>query len=182
MFPLANQSTRLEVSFFNHQWARTCARILTRFRWAVCIGSFAPCAFPASPATSIDFNRDIRPIFSGNCYACHGPDKGKRKAGLRFDIKEEALKKLESGNFALVPGKTEQSALLKLVSLPPDDDDHMPPSKTGKQLTAAQIDLLRRWIEQGAKWAEHWSYVPPERPAPPEVKNKKWVRNDIDRF
>src|SRR6185436_1489474 len=59
---------------------------------------------------------------------------------------------------------------------------HMPPSKTGKQLTKTQTDLLRRWIEQGAKWSEHWAYVSPERPTPPEVKNKKWMRNDIDRF
>src|ERR1044071_2956458 len=116
MFPSANQSTRLEVSFFNHQWARTCARILTRLRWAVCIGSLAPRAFFPTPATSIDFNRDIRPIFSGNCYACHGPDKGKRKAGLRFDIKEEALKKLESGDYAIVPGKPSQSKLVKLIT------------------------------------------------------------------
>ncbi|HTD68358.1 MAG TPA: DUF1553 domain-containing protein [Candidatus Limnocylindria bacterium] len=124
----------------------------------------------------------MRRIFSDNCYACHGPDKNKRKAGLRLDVKEGALAKLESDGFAIVPGKPEQSALLKSISLPVDDDDHMPPAKTGKQLSREQIDLLRRWIEQGARWAEHWAYVAPERPPVPEVKNKKWARNNIDRF
>jgi hypothetical protein len=130
----------------------------------------------------IDFNRDIRPIFSENCYACHGPDKDKRKAGLRLDVKEGAFNKLDSGDVAIVPGQPNQSKLLKLVSLPLDHDDHMPPKKTGKLLTPTQIDLLRRWIEQGANWGAHWAYVAPERPVAPEVKNKKWPRNDIDRF
>ena len=138
-------------------------------------------AAPAAPLT-VDFGRDIRPIFSENCYTCHGPDKDKRKAGLRLDLQEDAFKKLDSGGFALVAGKPEQSRLLAVITLPPEDDDHMPPAKTGKKLSSAQVDLLRRWIVQGAKWAEHWSYVAPERPAAPEVKNKKWPRNDVDRF
>ena len=129
----------------------------------------------------VDFNRDIRPIFSENCYACHGPDKGKRKAGLRFDIKEEALKKLESGDFAIVPGKSAQSKLVKLITTK-DEDDHMPPAKSGKHLTSEQINLLKRWIDQGAKWQDHWSYIPPERPELPAVKNKKWPHNEIDHF
>ncbi len=132
---------------------------------------------------SIDFDRDIRPIFSENCYACHGPDKNKRKAGLRLDAKEDAFKKLDSDHFAIVPSKADQSAMLKVISLPADDDDHMPPAKTGKQLSKEQIDLLRRWIEQGAKWAEHWAYVAPERPKVPEVRGQKSdVRNPIDAF
>ncbi len=130
----------------------------------------------------VDFTRDIRPILSDNCFACHGPDTNKLKADLRLDLKAEAFRKLESGEFAIVPGKPEQSRLFKLVSLPLDDDDHMPPKKTGKKLTAAQVDLLRRWIVEGAKWAEHWSYVAPQRPAAPEVKRRSWARNDIDRF
>src|SRR5262249_2136836 len=98
------------------------------------------------------------------------------------DLKAEAFRKLESGEFAVVPGKPEQSRLIKLVSLPLDDDDHMPPKKTGKKLTATQIDLLRRWISEGAKWAEHWSYVTPQRPAAPDAKHRKWAHNDVDRF
>jgi len=138
--------------------------------------------FAAEKAPVIDFGRDIRPIFSDNCYACHGPDKDKRKAGLRLDLKEDAFKKLDSGDFAIVPGKPDQSRLVEVITLPTDHDDHMPPAKTGKQLTKAQVDLLRRWIVQGAKWTGHWAYVAPERPAVPQVKSKKWARNDIDRF
>ena len=130
----------------------------------------------------VDFTRDIRPILSDNCFACHGPDTNKVKADLRLDLKAEAFRKLDSGEVAIVPGKPEQSRLLQLVSLPLDDDDHMPPKKTGKKLTAAQLDLLRRWIAEGAKWAEHWSYVAPQRPPAPEVKQRKWERNEIDRF
>ena len=145
-------------------------------------GASAEAAQARPEQQRIDFDREIRPIFSENCYACHGPDKDKRKAGLRLDVKEDAFRKLESGEVAIVPGKPEQSRLLQLVSLPLDDDDHMPPKKTGKRLSAEQIDLLRQWIVQGAKWTEHWSYVLPERPAPSKVKNSKWARNAIDSF
>ncbi len=133
----------------------------------------------ANTKPPIDFNRDLRPIFSENCYACHGPDKNKRKAGLRLDREEETFSKLESGDFAIVRGDTEKSKLLELVASD-DEDDRMPPKKTGKRLTKTQIDLLRRWIEQGAAWKRHWAYIPPERPPLPEVKNKKWPRNEID--
>ncbi len=131
---------------------------------------------------AVDFSRDIQPIFSENCYACHGPDKDKRKGGLRLDTKEGAFNKLDSGDQAIVPGQPAQSRLLQVVSLPPDHDDHMPPKKSGKKLTQGQLHLLRRWVEQGAKWAAHWAYVPPQRPSPPSVKKRAWPRNDIDRF
>ena len=130
---------------------------------------------------SLDFNRDIRPIFSENCFACHGPDKNKRKAGLRLDRRAEATAKLESGERAVVPGDIAKSHLLKVVSAE-DDDDRMPPKKTGKRLTKEQIELLRDWIAQGAEFKEHWAYLPPERPPLPAVKNKHWPRNEIDHF
>ncbi len=129
----------------------------------------------------VDFNRDIRPVFSENCYACHGPDSNKRKAGLRLDIKEGALAKLKSDNFAIVPGNPEKSALVGRITTK-DEDDRMPPLKTGKHLTTAQIDLLKRWIAQGAEWKSHWSFIKPERTAPPTIKNKSWPRNPIDNF
>ena len=103
--------------------------------------------FQASAATlqgSVEFDRDIRPIFSENCYACHGPDQKKREAGLRFDLKEGAFAKLDSGQFAIVAGQPQKSRLLEVIALPLDHDDHMPPAKTGKKLTAAQIETLRR--------------------------------------
>src|SRR5689334_2252973 len=111
---------------------------------------------------AIDFNREIRPILSENCFACHGPDKNKRKAGLRLDRAEEATSKLESGDRAIVPGEVESSKLLKMVTSV-DEDDRMPPKKSGKRLTKEQIALLREWIAQGAAWQEHWAYIPPKK-------------------
>src|SRR3954451_8728162 len=114
---------------------------------------------PAS-APSIDFNREIRPIFSENCFKCHGPDDKERKAKLRFDRKEDALKPAKSGGLAIVPGDPARSKLIERITSK-DPDEVMPPAKTGKKLTAQQIDLLTRWIAQGAKWQEHWAYVKP---------------------
>ena len=130
---------------------------------------------------AIDFNRDVRPILSENCFACHGPDKNKRKAGLRLDRREEATAKLESGECAVVPGEVGKSRLVKVISAA-DDDGRMPPKKTGKRLTKEQIELLREWIAQGAEFKEHWAYLTPERPPLPTVKNKNWPRNEIDAF
>ncbi|MBL9171520.1 MAG: PSD1 domain-containing protein [Verrucomicrobiales bacterium] len=129
----------------------------------------------------IDFNRDIQPILSDNCFACHGPDKHKRKAGLRLDRQEGATARLESGERAIVPGNVEASVLLKVV-VAQDDDERMPPAKTGKRLTSAQVGLLRDWIAAGAPWKEHWAYLPVEKPTLPEVRKMDWVKNDIDRF
>jgi len=132
-------------------------------------------------SASVDFNRDIRPIITENCFKCHGPDDGARKAKLRFDLRAEALKPAKSGQIAIVPGAPEKSELIARVTAA-DLDDRMPPAKTGKTLTANQIELLRRWIAQGAPYAKHWAYVKPVRPALPEVKNRKWARNPLDLF
>ena len=135
----------------------------------------------ASTKSSIDYNRDIKPILSENCYTCHGPDGGRRKAGLRLDQKEGALDTLKSGDRAIVPGDIAKSALISRITTT-DEDDHMPPAKSGKHLTDAQIDTLRRWIAEGAQWKKHWSFIPPEKPEVPRVKNARWVRNPIDAF
>jgi mono/diheme cytochrome c family protein len=139
--------------------------------------------FAASPkaATKMDFNRDIRPILSDNCFACHGPDDKTRKAKLRLDTKEDAFKAAKSGDFAIVPGDLKRSTLIERVTTK-NEDDVMPPTKTGKKLTAAQIDLLKRWIAEGAPWQTHWAYEAPKRPALPAVKDKKWAKNEIDSF
>src|SRR5258706_700977 len=92
----------------------------------------------------VDYNRDIRPILSENCYACHGPDQNKRKAGLRLDIRTNAISELKSGNIAVIPGKASESKLVERITSK-DDDERMPPLKTGKHLTPAQIETLRRW-------------------------------------
>jgi mono/diheme cytochrome c family protein len=133
------------------------------------------------PSSRIDFNRDIRPILSENCLACHGPDKAKRKAGLRLDLAESATARLESGGRALVAGDPASSLLLKLVTSS-DDADRMPPPKTSKHLSPQQVALLREWIAGGAEFKPHWAYLPPERPAPPSVSHTNWARNEIDRF
>ena len=128
----------------------------------------------------IDFSRDIRPLLSDNCFACHGPDAKQRKAGLRLDTREGALADLD-GISAVVPGKPSESELVTRI-LTDDGDDLMPPPDSGKQLDAAQKALLRQWIADGAEYDVHWAYKPVARPTPPSVKNDLFVRNDIDRF
>ncbi len=135
----------------------------------------------AEEGKAIDFDREIRPIFSESCYPCHGPDENKRKANLRFDRKEGAFKALKGGHFAIVPGNLDQSQLVHRITAT-DPNDKMPPPDSGRKLTRGQIDLLQRWISAGAKWEAHWSFVAPQKPTSPDVKNKKWPRNEIDRF
>jgi hypothetical protein len=130
---------------------------------------------------TIDFDREIRPIFSESCYPCHGPDETKRKANLRFDRKEGAFKALKDGKFAIVPGNLAQSRLVHRITTS-NPEDKMPPLNSGRKLTSPQIDLLQRWIGAGAKWEPHWSFVAPSRPPLPTVKNKAWPRNEIDSF
>jgi hypothetical protein len=150
------------------------------------LGSFFAATLAVTTARTptpkaIDFNRDIRPILAENCLKCHGPDDEARKAKLRFDLQAEARKPAKSGNIAIVPGAPEKSELISRITAS-DPDDLMPPPKTGKKLTPAQIQLLRAWISQGAPYAAHWSYVKPNRPALPSVKSQRWARNAIDRF
>jgi hypothetical protein len=128
----------------------------------------------------VEFNRDIRPILSDTCFKCHGPDKAKRKAGLHFDTEEGAFADL-GGHRAIVPGDPGKSELVRRITAA-EDEERMPPVRSGLKLSARQIDLLRRWVAQGAKWQKHWSLIPPRRPPMPAVKNPAWVRNPIDAF
>lgn len=132
-------------------------------------------------AATLDFNRDIRPILSDHCYACHGPDNNKRKAGLRLDDKDSAYGELKSGDHAIVPGDVDHSALVHRITTK-DPDDLMPPPKENKPLSSEQIDTLIQWVKSGAKWKNHWAFIPPEKPDLPEVKQTDWPSNDIDRF
>lgn len=129
----------------------------------------------------VSFNRDIRPILSDNCFQCHGPDERKREAGLRLDQRDSATKSTESGHTAIVPGKAEASELVVRITTA-DADLQMPPASSGKKLTASQIDLLRRWVAEGAEYQGHWAFLPVQRPALPDVKHAAWVRNPIDQF
>ena len=131
---------------------------------ALCLGAFLQYSGFAAP--KLDFNRDIRPILSDNCFACHGPDTQKVKGGLRLDLKDAAFKPGKSGALALVPGKPEKSELLKRI-VTKDAHDLMPPPDSGKQLTSAQRETLRRWIAEGAAYQGHWAFAPLVRPEVP---------------
>jgi Protein of unknown function (DUF1553)/Protein of unknown function (DUF1549)/Planctomycete cytochrome C len=132
-------------------------------------------AFAQAP---IDFRREVLPILSENCFTCHGPDEKTRKADLRLDVKESALRVKDP---VIVPGKSGESELFERVSSA-DPDEIMPPPKSGKKLAPSQIDILKKWIDQGASWKGHWAFEPISRPAPPPVHNSRWTRNPIDRF
>jgi hypothetical protein len=131
-------------------------------------------------ADAPDFTREVRPILSQYCFKCHGPDDKTRKGELRLDIRGEALKPAESGAPAIVPGKASASELVARI-LTEDEEEVMPPPSTKKALTAAQKDVLKRWIEAGAEYREHWAFVAPKRPTVPDVKNAR-VRTPIDAF
>ena len=150
-----------------------CSAALVLFAWPS--GLFA-----GKDLGGVDFARDIRPLLSDNCFACHGPDAKQRKADLRLDTREGALADLD-GTSAVVPGKPSESELVRRVTTD-DEDDLMPPPDSGKKLDATQKALLQRWIAEGAEYELHWSYKPVTRPMPPRVKNGSFVLNDIDRF
>lgn len=133
---------------------------------------------------AISYNRDIRPILSDKCFACHGPDVNKVKAGLRLDIPSRAFAELEKnkGHYAIVPGFPEKSELIaRIESNDPKIMMPLPESHLTK-LTKEEIDLFRRWIKEGAKYEKHWAFVAPVKAALPEVDHTKWVRNEIDHF
>ena len=134
------------------------------------------CSTASAAEPAIDFNRDVRPILSNNCFACHGPDEKVRKGSLRLDTFDGAIGKA-GGSIGLVPGKPDKSELLVRIVLDAAEADSMPPKKTDKHLTAREVATLKTWIEQGAKYAQHWAYLKPERPAVPAL-----AKNPIDAF
>jgi hypothetical protein len=130
--------------------------------------------------TTVEFDRDVRPILSENCFACHGFDENKRAAGLRLDTSDGITAKLPSGNVAVVPGKPNAGTLMQRVNA--HGTLQMPPASSGKVITAKQKDILRTWIAQGAKWSGHWAFTAPKRPEIPKTKTQSWARNPIDSF
>ncbi len=130
--------------------------------------------------TTVDYTQDIRPILSNNCFACHGPDEKARQANLRLDTKEGAFSE-PSGYPIIVSEKPDESELyLRIVS--EEDGYQMPPADFNKTLTPEQIETIKQWISQGAKWEDHWAFATPVRPTLPAVKKADWVRNPIDTF
>jgi Protein of unknown function (DUF1553)/Protein of unknown function (DUF1549)/Planctomycete cytochrome C len=147
---------------------------------AVTGSSLAPAAEPGSPKTrKIDFNREVRPLLAKNCFACHGQDEAKRAKGLRLDRRVEALKPLKSGEMAIVPGDPDSSEIIARVTHE-DETLRMPPRKSGSRLTAADVDVLTRWISDGAEYAQHWALIAPKYLPIPDVKERSWPRNAID--
>ncbi|NIJ55144.1 PSD1 and planctomycete cytochrome C domain-containing protein [Dyadobacter arcticus] len=131
----------------------------------------------------VSYNFDIRPILSDKCLACHGPDANKREAGLRLDVAESAFKALQENPkaHALVAGKPELSqAYIRIAT--EDTSLKMPPPASNLKLSQREVDLIEKWIKQGAKYEKHWAFVAPKKPALPEVDDEKWPRNEIDRF
>jgi hypothetical protein len=117
-------------------------------------------------APKLEFNRDVRPILSDKCYYCHGPDPKHRKGGLRLDLREQAMKRMDSGDIAIVPGKPEESQLVVRIDST-DKEEMMPPEEAHKTLSAAEKETLKRWIAEGAEYQQHWAYITPTRPAAP---------------
>ena len=137
-------------------------------------------ALQTPAAERLSFDRDIRPILSDKCYACHGPDPAQRQAELRLDTKEGAFS-APSGYPIIVPGEPENSELVARITHA-DVEQRMPPQSSNRQPTQEQVNTLIRWIAEGAEWEEHWVYELPERVELPTVQNSAWVRNPIDRF
>jgi mono/diheme cytochrome c family protein len=127
-------------------------------------------------AAPVDFNRDVRPVLAEHCFACHGSDASARKARLRLDRRDDAVR-----TGAIVPGKPDDSGIIQRICSD-DPEESMPPPKSNKKLTPEQKDRLRRWVVAGAPYQAHWSLVAPVRPALPAVADKRWVRNPVDAF
>jgi hypothetical protein len=144
------------------------------------------CALLAAPlsgalaAQDVEFNRDIRPILSDKCYTCHGPDQANRKTKLRFDTESGAKQDL-GDRFAIVPGEPDNSQMIRRITATVPAM-RMPPVWSPYRLSEGEIAVIRRWIEQGAKWEKHWSFIPPKRRPVPEVAHRDWPRSPLDNF
>ncbi|MFM7184096.1 MAG: PSD1 and planctomycete cytochrome C domain-containing protein [Planctomycetota bacterium] len=148
-------------------------------RLLVVLSLLAPAVAPA--AERIVFNRDVRPILSDKCFTCHGPDDAKREAGLRLDLESGSRAVLESGATAVVPGNLDASAVVSRITSD-DPDVVMPPPHLGKAVTAAEAEILRRWISEGAEYQGHWAFTRVGRPSIPDVRDADWCRGPLDRF
>jgi Protein of unknown function (DUF1553)/Protein of unknown function (DUF1549)/Planctomycete cytochrome C len=140
--------------------------------------SLAADASSAKPP-KVDFNREVRPLLSKNCFACHGQDEAKRAKGLRFDLREAAVSPLKSGELAIAPGDPDASELIVRV-VEEDETLRMPPKKHGNRLTSTEIDVLKRWIAEGAEYTPHWALIAPRSLPLPKISDKAWPKNGLD--
>ncbi len=127
------------------------------------VGPLGDAAGDPGKGSPIDFAKDVKPILSDKCFHCHGPDPKTREGGLRLDTREGALEALSSGGRAVVPGSLDDSEMAYRIETE-FEFDRMPPERSGKSLSSAEVQTLKRWIEEGAQWGEHWSFVPPKKP------------------
>jgi len=157
--------------------------IIIFFVAAVSITSCKQGGSTAAALDSVDYNLHIRPILSDRCFKCHGPDANQRKANLRLDTREGALAALKdnANAHAIVPGNADLSEVFLRVSSS-DTSIQMPPPTSNLSLTKNEIDLIKKWIEQGAKYKPHWAFIPPVQTALPKVDDQKWPTNEIDHF
>ena len=158
-------------------------RTLDNTRWllAIAIASSAGLNARAADDSAVDYNRDIRPILADTCYKCHGPDGNQRQADLRMDVESVVGLKLDGGHTAIVAGSAATSAVVARITSR-DPETRMPPRESGKSLTPVQIELITKWVDQGAKWQGHWAFQPPTRPTPPTADLPGWRSNPIDAF
>src|SRR5205823_8486360 len=168
---------------------------LVRVRWPLTTGVVVPALLvvtpfaprgsalgdekPSRPAAAgtrpVSYLREVRPILAQHCFQCHGPDEAARKGKLRLDLKDAAFAE-RKGRHVIAPGDLDDSLVWERVTAD-EDDRRMPPEGKGQPLAKKQIATLRAWIEQGAKWEDHWSLLPPTKPAIPRVSDKGWVRD-----
>ena len=164
--------------------------ILRSISFSLCLLAGIGCgpALPSDPEIlarlpeKVDFNYHIKPLLSDRCYACHGPDAHTREAGLRLDEQDAAFQtNPESGHRAIVPGSLRRSAVIERI-FSTDPEAMMPPPEANLSLSDYEKALIARWIEQGAAWTPHWAFIPPTRPALPQVRESAWIRHPIDHF
>ena len=162
------------------------------YRFAIATLSLIACSCSSLPADTaspadreVDFKRDIRPILSNRCFACHGPDEEKVESGLRLDSFEKAVGPADSGTAAVVPGKAEASEMIRRI-VSSDDDERMPPPHFASKLTEDEVAKLKKWIDQGAKYTKHWSFdaleVPTVVPVDPPEAFQAWRNSSIDQL
>ena len=167
----------------NGKLSAGCARAKIGGSIFVCLLALLPVlSLPAASLTAgVDFNYHIKPLLSDRCFACHGPDEKARKGKLRLDTKEGAFKALDDGMFVIKAGDPVHSEIVRRITST-DPDEVMPPPTSNLELSRDEIALLRRWVEQGAEWKKHWAFIPVGEVSAPVTRNRKWPRNDIDRF
>ncbi len=163
-------------------------RWLPQFRFLVVVLTFVSAVKVGTAAGNseggaekLSFNDDVVPILSENCYACHGPDPSMRKSGLRLDLREAALEDRKDSGPSIVPGEPDRSLLIHRVETDVLNE-RMPPPEAHKTLTDDEKAILRRWIEEGAEYQEHWAFIAPERPEAPQISTQDWPINPIDHF